>query len=85
MNKCDKCGKETSELYPHVVRLPENPDVSVEDPSEIPIKTTEMQICSKCLNEYEAQLTKMDIKMRGHRVKMSRKWFEEKGDIEDLK
>lgn len=85
MNICDNCGKETSELYPHMARLPENPDESVKDPSKIRIKSIEMRICSECLNEYEAHLVKSDKIRRSQQVKGHRKWYEEKGDIEELK
>jgi len=78
MNICDNCGKETRELYPHRARIPENPDELVKGHSKIRIKTIEMQICSKCLNEYETHQRAMEVK--GHRI-----MYEEKGDIEDLK
>jgi len=95
MKKCDNCKKKTKELYfyqaklPNFIikenRMPETPNEHIEAMSKNRISIIDMWICAECLKKREADLTELYTKMLGHQAKISREWFEERKDVEDLK
>jgi len=85
MKECDECGKKTEELNFQEVRLPENLEESIKDPTKQRIKIIEMWICAECKVKYDNLYKEASEFIRNAQKEVHRKWYENEGDIEDLK
>lgn len=80
MKICDECGKETDELNFQEVRLSENIEESIEDPTKQRIKIIEMQVCAECKMKFDNLYKEASKFIYDAFSIMSRKSFEEEQD-----
>lgn len=85
MKKCDECDKETEEFNFLKFNLPENPDESNIDPKKAHFKSVEIWVCEECKVKFDNKFKEIAEFIRDSQKQLHRKWYEDKGDIEDLK